>query len=106
MKVYLSGPISGLSSDEAREAFARASLATLLGGHEPINPFDIPPPPNCSCLGAEGHSWACCLRGDLAVLIECDAIYMLPGWERSHGARLELSVAAAVGLKVFGVGNA
>jgi hypothetical protein len=26
---------------------------------------------------------------------------MLPGWEASHGARLELTVASAVGLKVL-----
>jgi hypothetical protein len=26
---------------------------------------------------------------------------MLPGWESSHGARLELTVASAVGLRVW-----
>lgn len=34
------------------------------------------------------------LRGDLEMLIRCDAIIMLPGWEESKGANIELGIAA------------
>lgn len=43
------------------------------------------------------------MRSDLRALLDCDAIYMLPGWSRSRGARLEARVARACGLRIFRV---
>jgi hypothetical protein len=112
VKVYVSGAITGLPLDAARAAFADAADRLAAEGHVPVNPFDVPPHPACDCpipfeeaMGAVGagggHQWGCYLRGDLAALLDCDAILMLPGWESSHGARLELTVASAVGLRVW-----
>ena len=108
MKVYVSGAITGLPIDEARAAFASASAQVGALGHIAVNPFDVQPQPGCVCPNAtsgEGagsnHEWGCYLRGDLVALLDCDAILMLPGWESSHGARLELQVASAVGLRVW-----
>jgi len=39
------------------------------------------------------------LNGDLELLRRCDVIVMIPGWERSAGARAELREAARRGLK-------
>jgi len=36
-----------------------------------------------------------------AMLVTCDAILMLDGWQDSHGARLELTVASAVKMRVL-----
>ncbi len=41
------------------------------------------------------------LLGDIEMLRRCDAIYMLPGWENSTGARAEHEVALAAGLLVL-----
>jgi hypothetical protein len=108
LKVYVSGAITGLPLDVARERFAVAADELAVLGHEPVNPWDVPPHHTCACLGTTsddgaggGHAWGCYLRGDLAALLDCDAILMLPGWESSHGARLELTVASAVGLRVW-----
>lgn len=41
------------------------------------------------------------LQGDLRILERCDAIVMLPGYEKSKGATAELNWAVAHGLEVF-----
>jgi len=41
------------------------------------------------------------LSGDLLILERCDAIFMIPGWEYSQGARTELTFAQDHGLKVY-----
>lgn len=108
MRVYISGAISGRPLEEARFEFQNAQHRLWGAGHEAVNPFYVSPHHSCACPRARGddgagsgHEWACYLRGDLAALLGCDAILMLPGWEASHSARLELTVAAAVGLKVM-----
>ncbi|MBY0313648.1 MAG: DUF4406 domain-containing protein, partial [Phycisphaerales bacterium] len=33
------------------------------------------------------------IQGDLTIIDRCDGIVMIPGWERSEGARIELDHA-------------
>lgn len=42
----------------------------------------------------------CMLEVTLAILRKCDAVYLLPGWERSSGTRGELAEAQRLGLIV------
>lgn len=110
LRFYVSGPISGLPNGNAH-AFSVAKSLVHSWGHEAIVPHEIEPhrhegpcPPSYSNLvtGGGGHtSTACFIRTDLKVLLECDAILMMKGWERSVGARLEFDVAAISGLKIF-----
>jgi hypothetical protein len=108
-RVYVSGPISGLPLREAQAAFGAACDTLHALGYSTLNPFDIAPWPGCACAAPAGdtagaggsHTWSCYVRSDLASMLRCDAIWMLPGWEASAGARLELSVAAAAGLQVL-----
>jgi len=45
-----------------------------------------------------------CMRADLAVLKECDAILMLRGWKESRGATREYAQAVEDGLHVIAEG--
>lgn len=41
------------------------------------------------------------MRRDYEALLECDAIFLMPGWEESTGANLELDFAQKLGLDIF-----
>lgn len=92
MRVYLSGPMSGILEHNF-PAF-NAEAARLRGmGLEVVNPAEINP-------GGE-KSWEECLRADIKALCDCDAIALLPGWEQSNGAHLELHIAHRLGLEIM-----
>ena len=46
-------------------------------------------------------TWEFCLRRDLKILLDCTDLVLLPGWEKSKGANLELHVAKQVGIKIW-----
>jgi hypothetical protein len=88
--IYISGPISGLPHGN-RPAFAAVAEAFRSKGWVVVNPHD---------LFAEDveESWEGYMRKDLAALLTCTHIVLLPGWEQSRGARLEQLIADAVGI--------
>ena len=92
-KVYLSGPISGYDYKERRMTFARWAEALRDAGFEPVNPMENGVPKDAAI---EEH-----MRVDLMMLLECDGIMMLKGWEKSLGARVEHEVALSCGMRVM-----
>ena len=91
LRIYISGKISG-KEEEAKHEFAKASEDILARGFVPVNPF---------YNGLDGKdSWERHLAVDILTLLGCDAIYQLPGWELSQGARLENEVAMLAGIPV------
>lgn len=105
MRMYLSGPIAGRPNAN-KETFEHYAALVRMAGADPLLPSEVKPDHEGDCppdplKGADGHSWSCHLRADIQAMLQCDAVGMLPGWERSHGARLENTVAAASGLPVF-----
>lgn len=107
-RVYIAGPIAGYH-DENREAFSDRAKVLRSLGHEPVNPWDIAPDhAEGSCCGRPVphepvHRYGCLLREDLRVMMYCDAITLLPGWEESIGASTEEHVARSLGLEVVEV---
>ena len=108
MRVYIAGPIAG-HPDGNRLAFAATAFDLRVAGHEPVNPHFVPahshagPCPD-GLPGGEGmeHTAPCYMRTDIMAMLGCDAIYLLPGWEKSQGARIEYLIAVHVcGLKVL-----
>lgn len=93
MKVYISGPMTGYANLN-RLAFENAGIILAARGHVPVSPADIVP-------SVDAPEWSDYLRADLAVLVACDGIAVLPGWEASRGAQLEVHVAHALGMNVL-----
>ena len=41
------------------------------------------------------------MRMDIARLVTCDAAYLLPGWDKSRGERVEHGLALGMGFQVI-----
>ena len=116
MKIYLAGPMRGIK-DFNFPAFFAAADALRAEGHEVFNPAER----DVNEFGAER------LRSDMGseeevsgnlgmsrlslarhvftfdthyICTLADAVYVLPGWETSKGAKAELALGEAIGLKV------
>lgn len=92
-KVYISGPMTGLPNFN-REAFAEAERWCLMNGLSPFNPGWM------TFSEDSAFTYEEILQIDLAALSVCDTILLLPGYEKSNGAKVELEMALRLGLKV------
>lgn len=92
-KVYISGAIAHYEMEERRSTFNAAALRLKEQGFDPVNPFENGVP--------DDAHWKTHMKADIALLVGCDYIYMLNGWELSKGAKLELDVASSCGIKVM-----
>lgn len=98
--VYISGPMTGLA-DFNFPAFDAAALALRSQGYTVTNPAELSREVQRAC-GDRDPQREDFMRADIRALTRCDAIYLLQGWKKSEGARLEYEVANSIGLKVFG----
>ena len=96
MKIYISGPISGIPLAQARANFAAAAAAVESRGHEAVNPCKTQ-----EILRPETTSWRHYMLVALALLDACDAVLLLDGWQESKGARLEYETAITQHKRIF-----
>ncbi len=92
-RIYLSGPMTGVP-DHNFPAFRAAAEHFQQEGWEVVNPAD-------NFGGRTDLPRGSYLRADVALLLQCDAIAMLPGWQASQGAKLEYLLARELGLPVY-----
>ena len=92
-RIYIAGPMTGYA-DHNYPAFHAAAERLREAGWDVINPaenfggrMDLP---------RESY-----LRADVALMVNCEAIAMLPGWQESSGAKLEYLLARAFGMAVL-----
>lgn len=105
MKFYICGSVSdgGTLPPEERavriEGFNRAEqrLLGMAGDVEVLNPARHGSDPN--------KTWLDYMRLTLLDVAQADAIVTLPGWEKSRGALVEVSLANGLGLPVGTLGN-
>lgn len=89
-RLYVSGPMTGLPEHNF-PAFRAAAAELRAAGYEVEDPAE---------KGiVEGWEWEDYLRYDLRALMDCAGVALLPGFENSRGAQLELYVATALGME-------
>jgi len=84
-KVYISGQISGLPIEEVKEKFSSVEAQLIAQGYEVVNPLKNGLPWNAP--------WELHIAMDIVLLMGCDTIYLLTGWDNSRGATLEKNFA-------------
>jgi len=98
MRVYISGPMTGIPGHN-RRAFNKAAKRLRKVGYKVINPAEM------------DHNlkkplpWVQCLRRDIAQVVKCDGIALLPGWKDSRGAHLEVYIAKKLDMEVHSVAH-
>lgn len=107
MRVYVAGPMTGYALYNF-PAFAQAAERWRAKGHDVITPPEITEAVwnERFCRSYDpafdraewGDPITCELfQRDLAAVCTVDALALLPGWERSKGAKMEIAVARTLG---------
>ena len=86
MTIYLAGPMTGIKDLNAPLFHARTAELRAKG-HTVLCPAEIEPDPN-------GEStWVYYMRKCIVMITQSDAVAVLPGWENSRGATVEVGLA-------------
>lgn len=92
MKIYISGKISELPFPEVKAKFQEMQDFFEDLGFEVVNPTK-------NGL-TESHTWEQHIVRDVELLLPCNAICMLDGWQNSIGACIEYDIAIRTGKDV------
>lgn len=108
MRVYIAGPMTGIPQYNI-PAFDHMAASLRQAGFEVINPAELDDPATRAAAlaspdgapgsgSANGETWGMFLARDVLLIADgdkrgkIDAIVVLPGWQKSRGARLETFV--------------
>jgi len=96
LKLYLAGPMTGYA-DYNFPAFNEAAKVLRGCGHEVVNPAE-------NFGGRRDLPWEEYLKHDVKLLVDCEGLVALPGWNASRGAVLEYNLAESLRIKTFHYG--
>ena len=106
MRLYLAGPMTGLPDNNYPEFFLKAKALEEVG-YQVSNPATIDDvhekevKGECVyCRTERDHPWEWYVLRGLAMLSACDAIALLPAWNRSAGTRVEVEFAKGMQIPI------
>lgn len=91
-KVYIIGAVTGLEREAVVAKFDKAAQALKGAGMVPVNPIDLVP---------ETSTWNEAMRICISRMMLCGAVLLLPDWEESRGATLEVMIARNLEMPQF-----
>lgn len=102
MKIYVAGPMSGRPRWNF-DAFAQAAAELRALGYDVVSPAELDLADGFdpdAVLAIDPQEYERLLMRSLGAMLQCDAVALLPGYETSRGARLEIEVARGRGLYI------
>lgn len=90
-RIYLAGPVSGMAQFN-RPAFAAWAARLRACGYAVVDPTE-------HHIDPTSHHWLWWMRRALRLLLDCDRVAFMPGWQGSAGACLEHLVAKALQMR-------
>ena len=88
-RIYIAGPMTGIAEHNFPAFFAAEAHLCTQG-------WEVENPARHGVI--EAAHWEDYLRYDIVRMMRCSTIYLLPGWTRSRGARLEYKIATGLGM--------
>lgn len=92
-RVYISGPITGTT--DYMERFAKAEKELTARGYSVVNPAKV------NGQLPDDTTYEEYMKMSICMLKMCDYIYMMRGWRKSNGARVEHMAACNIGITVL-----
>lgn len=95
MRIYISGPIS--NDDQKKmgsniDEFFHAEMLLVKAGYIVANPV-------INGIGRDAP-WLTHMKADIKMMMDCDAVALLPGFKESKGAMVEVTLARGLGMEV------
>jgi hypothetical protein len=100
MRLYIAGPMSGIPEFNF-PAFHEAAAELRQMGMEVISPAEVDEATGFNPATDTAESHLVYMKRDLQLVMDADAVALLPGWRGSKGARCEATVAATCGLPLY-----
>lgn len=104
MMAYVAGPMTGIEKfnypafHRAVKALRHVGIPALSAAHDEFGePVDPP-----SLVDVKPYDYY--FRHALRILLDCDEVVLLSGWEESRGASVEVKVAQLLGMPVTELG--
>jgi hypothetical protein len=94
-KVYISGPITGIQSNNIH-AFRDAEEKIRSMGMIPVVPHDF-----FEGVDTQNFVWEDYMKTCIKELMNCDAVVTIDGWNESRGAQIEVDLARKLGYEVL-----
>ena len=91
--IYIAGKVTGLPAEPTALKFKTAQDQLESRGFDVINPIELIDNPQ--------EDWDVAMKTCLEALEFCDAIYMLPCYTDSRGAKLEHRTATKMGITIY-----
>lgn len=102
LNIYIAGPMRGYPDLNRDQFYAAALKLESAGIYEVHNPAEWDESLNLAPEDLyKGEEFAKAMKRDILAIFNCDCIFMLRGWERSEGARLEHSLAILLGIIIM-----
>lgn len=93
-RIYISGPMTGKPALNF-PAFHAAAAQLRAVGLEVVNPAELDEQD-----AGKAMQWEDYMRRDIKALMDCTHVAVLPGWQESKGASVEVGLAHALGMPV------